>query len=95
MPSTNIETPDWRRDMAMILEELNEGVVVVNDQLRVIFANEALTRMGTLRTQPSAVYRLPFRITHGNHPRFFRFPRTFQCLAVPRQPLKLLETLET
>jgi hypothetical protein len=41
------------------------------------------------------VYRLAFRITHGNHPRFLRFPRTFQCLAVPRQPLKLLETLET
>jgi hypothetical protein len=34
------------------------------------------------------------RITHGNHPRSCRFPRTFQCLAVPRQPLKLLETLE-
>jgi sigma-B regulation protein RsbU (phosphoserine phosphatase) len=46
MPSTNIETPDWLRDMATILEELNEGVVVVDDQLRVIFANEALTRMG-------------------------------------------------
>jgi sigma-B regulation protein RsbU (phosphoserine phosphatase) len=29
-----------------ILEELNEGVVVVDDQLRVIFANEALRRMG-------------------------------------------------
>jgi hypothetical protein len=41
------------------------------------------------------VNRLAFRITHGNHPRFLRFPRTFQCLAVPRQPLKLLETLET
>jgi len=32
-------------------------------------------------------------ITHGNHPRSCRFPRTFQCLAVPQQPLKLLETL--
>ncbi len=42
----------------------------------------------------SAVNRLAFRITHGNHPRFLRFPRTFQCLAVLRQPLKLLETLE-
>ena len=42
MPRTNIETPDWRRDMATILEELNEGVVVIDDQLRVIFANERL-----------------------------------------------------
>jgi PAS domain S-box-containing protein len=32
--------------METILEELNEGVIVVDDQLRVIFANEALTRMG-------------------------------------------------
>jgi hypothetical protein len=42
MPNTNIKTPDWRRDMATILEELNEGVVVIDDQLRVIFANERL-----------------------------------------------------
>ena len=33
-------------------------------------------------------------ITHGNHPRSTRLCRIFQCLAVPRQPLKLLETLE-
>src|ERR1700674_467070 len=46
MPNTTIETPDWLREMETILEELNEGVVVVDDQLRVIFANEALTRMG-------------------------------------------------
>jgi PAS domain-containing protein len=46
MPSTNIETPDWRRDMATTLEELNEGAVVIDDQLQVIFANEALTLMG-------------------------------------------------
>jgi PAS domain S-box-containing protein len=46
MPSTNIETPDWLRQMETILEELNEGVVVVDDQLRVIFANDALIRMG-------------------------------------------------
>jgi len=32
--------------METILEELNEGVVVLDDELRVIFANEALTRMG-------------------------------------------------
>jgi hypothetical protein len=34
------------------------------------------------------------RITHGNHPRSIRVPVFFQCLAVPRQPFKLLETLE-
>ena len=46
LPNTAIETPDWLREMETILEELNEGVVVVDNQLRVIFANEALTRMG-------------------------------------------------
>jgi PAS domain S-box-containing protein len=46
MPDIKIETPDWLREMETILEELNEGVLVVDDQLRVIFANEALLRMG-------------------------------------------------
>ena len=46
MPNTITETPGWLREMETILEELNEGVVVVDDQLRVIFANEALMRMG-------------------------------------------------
>ena len=32
-----------------------------------------------------------FGVTHGNHPRSIRLARIFQCLAVPRQPLKLLE----
>ena len=46
MPNVNIKTPDWLCQMEIILEELNEGVVIVDDQLRVVFANEALTRMG-------------------------------------------------
>ena len=46
MSNVNIKTPDWLRQMESILEELNEGVVVVDDQLRVVFTNEALTRMG-------------------------------------------------
>src|ERR1700682_3062822 len=45
MPNTTIETPDWLREMETILEELNEGVVVVDDQLRVVFANETLCRL--------------------------------------------------
>ena len=32
--------------MENILEELNEGVIIVDDQLRIIFANEALVRLG-------------------------------------------------
>jgi len=30
MPNTTAETPDWLREMETILEELNEGVVVVD-----------------------------------------------------------------
>jgi len=44
MTKANIETPDWLRQTESILEELNEGVVIVDDQLRVVFANEALLR---------------------------------------------------
>src|SRR5271165_2022313 len=46
MPNVNIKTPDWLRHMESILEELNEGVAIVDDQLRVVFANEALLRLG-------------------------------------------------
>ena len=46
MVKANIETPNWLRQMESILEELNEGVVIVDNQLRVVFANEALTRLG-------------------------------------------------
>ena len=41
-----METPDWLRQMESILETLNEGVVIVDNQLRVIFANDAVIRLG-------------------------------------------------
>jgi len=46
MLRTNIEAPDWLRHSGSILEEMNEGVAIVDDQLRVVFANEALLRLG-------------------------------------------------
>jgi PAS domain S-box-containing protein len=46
MPDPSTQTPEWLRQMENILEELNEGVVIVDSQLRVVFANEALVRMG-------------------------------------------------
>src|ERR1700757_1502251 len=46
MPNVNIKTPDWLLQMESVLEELNEGVVIVDDQLRIVFANEALLRLG-------------------------------------------------
>ena len=45
MRNVNIESPDWLRQMESILEELNEGVAILDDQLRIIFANEALARL--------------------------------------------------
>ena len=46
VPNVKIETPDWLQQMESILEELNEGVAIIDDQLRVLFANEALLRLG-------------------------------------------------
>ena len=38
--------PEWLRTMEAILETLNEGVIIVDSQMRVVFANEAITRLG-------------------------------------------------
>jgi sigma-B regulation protein RsbU (phosphoserine phosphatase) len=46
MFDANIQTPDWLLQMTAILEALNEGVVIVDDQLRIVFANEALIHLG-------------------------------------------------
>jgi phosphoserine phosphatase RsbU/P len=43
--NAEIQTPNWLRQMGSILEELNEGVVIVDSQLRVVFANETLLRL--------------------------------------------------
>ena len=46
MPNATIQAPDWLRQTESILEELNEGVAIVDNQVRVVFANEALLRLG-------------------------------------------------
>jgi PAS domain S-box-containing protein len=40
VPKVNLQTPDWLRQVESILEELNEGVVIVDDS----FASCSLTR---------------------------------------------------
>jgi len=45
MPNTNLESPDWLRQMENILEELNEGVIIGDEQLHIVFANEALLQL--------------------------------------------------
>src|SRR4030095_532736 len=46
MSDSRFHTPEWLRQMESILEELNEGVVIVDDELHIIFANDALLRLG-------------------------------------------------
>ena len=46
MLNLNTKTPDWLRQTESILEELNEGVAIIDDQLRIVFTNEALIRIG-------------------------------------------------
>jgi hypothetical protein len=52
--------------MATILEELNEGVVVVDNQLRVIFANEAHGGTSNATICPVSPSESPTAITHGS-----------------------------
>jgi len=77
--------------MESILGELNEGVIIVDDQLRVIFANEALIRLGHYERDkiqgrtPAAIFPqedLPYIMQqhalgqrYGRHRNEFYFPR--------------------
>jgi hypothetical protein len=45
MPDTDMQTPQWLSQKENILEELNEGVGIADEQLRVIFVNESLARL--------------------------------------------------
>src|SRR4029077_18524946 len=91
MGSSVIQTPAWLRQMESILEELNEGVIIVDDQLRIIFANEALIRLGRYERSelqgrtPDAIFPqedLPYIMRqhelgqrYGRHRNEFYFPR--------------------
>jgi PAS domain S-box-containing protein len=46
MRGVELQIPDWLRGTQSILEALNEGVVLVDDQLRVVYENDALLRLG-------------------------------------------------
>jgi PAS domain S-box-containing protein len=91
MLDTSTAIPEWLQQMEIILEELNEGVVIVDDQLRVVFANEALIRLGKYERgelqgrSPDAIFPrkdLPYLVrqhesTHryGRHRNEFYLPR--------------------
>jgi sigma-B regulation protein RsbU (phosphoserine phosphatase) len=46
MANANMQKPEWLCQTESILEELNEGVIIVDNELRILFANDALLRMG-------------------------------------------------
>jgi PAS domain S-box-containing protein len=91
MNDANIQTPAWLRQMESILEELNEGVAVVDHQLRIVFANEALIRLGGYERgelqghTPEAIFPpedMPYIMRqheagqrHGRHRHEFYVPR--------------------
>jgi PAS domain S-box-containing protein len=78
--------------MESIMEELNEGVIIVDEQLRMIFANEELIRLGRYepgdiqRPAPDAIFPkedLPYIMRqhelsqrYSRHRTEFYFPRT-------------------
>lgn len=85
------QPPNWLRQMETILETLNEGVVIVDSQLRVVFANEAVIQLGgyergeMLGCTPDAIFP-PEDIPHlmrqreaglrqGHHRHEFYLPR--------------------
>jgi len=86
-----IQTPDWLRQMSEILEALNEGVVIVDSQLRVVFANDALIHLGGYQRgelqgrTPGAIFPpedLPYIMAqhetgqrYGHHRHEFYLPR--------------------
>ena len=91
MIHANVQTADWLRQTESILEELNEGVAIVDNQLRVLFASEALLRMGQYNREeiegcrPEALFPandIPYIIRqnesglrYGRHRNEFYFPR--------------------
>src|SRR5215471_6609881 len=46
MANGEVQRPEWLLQMESILESLNEGVVIVDDALRVLFVNEVLLNWG-------------------------------------------------
>jgi PAS domain S-box-containing protein len=91
MPGTNTKTPNWLSQTEHILEELNEGVGIADDQMRLIFANDALLQLAQYNREeirgctPDALFPaedLPFikrqherDLRYGRHRYEFYLPR--------------------
>ena len=92
MHEVNVQAPDWLRQMESILEELNEGVAIVDDQFRIIFANETLTRLGQYELKdfkgrtPDAIFPpedMPYILRQ--HESAHRYGRTRYEFYLPRK----------
>jgi PAS domain S-box-containing protein len=63
MPNTRVEARDWLRQMEGILETLNEGVLIIDDCQRILFANECMehlagmSRSALIGRTPDAFYQ--------------------------------------
>jgi PAS domain S-box-containing protein len=91
MPDADIQQPDWLLQMESILETLNEGVIIADDGLRVLFVNDVLLRWGGYERQdllgqtPATAFPaedLPYlkqqramAERYGHHRHEFYFPR--------------------
>src|ERR1700756_985825 len=92
MPNVTVETPNWLLQMENILEELNEGVAIVDEQLRIVFANEALLQLGLykrgelLGRTPDAIFPpedMPYILRQ--HESALRYGRSRNEFSLPRK----------
>jgi phosphoserine phosphatase RsbU/P len=92
MSDANIQTPDWLRKMEGILEELNEGVIIGDDQLHIVFVNEALLELSQYQRAelvgrtPDAIFP-PEDVPHivQQHESGQRYGRTRSEFYLPRK----------
>ncbi len=72
MPASDMLKPDWLLQMESILETLNEGVVIVDDELRMVYVNDVLLEWGGYQRQDvlsrSAISLFPAE----DHPYLYR-----------------------
>jgi PAS domain S-box-containing protein len=92
MPNVTVATPNWLLQMETILEELNEGVAIVDDQLRIVFANEPLLQLGLykrgelLGQTPNAIFPpedMPYILRQ--HESALRYGRSRNEFYLPRK----------
>jgi PAS domain S-box-containing protein len=92
MPNVSVATPNWLLHMENILEELNEGVAIVDDQLRIVFANERLLQLGLYKREellgqtPGAIFPpedMPYILRQ--HESALRYGRSRNEFYLPRK----------